>query len=146
MFASNDKMPSYQQLAEQSKIPRSTISDWHQRFKENPEWRPYNQNISCNRRVLDDSNEAEIKQMLEVEYIEKERLLTFDIVKTVICAHVFTDKEPHSDGTLTAPCPNLNFKCSRHYLDNFLHRNGLSNRVCTATRRPQIDPNEVERF
>ena len=31
-------------------------------------------------------------------------------------------------------------------MEDFLHRNSLSNRMCTAERRPDIDPKEVENF
>ena len=139
LFSSHHHMPSYRKLSEESNIPHTTIHSWHLKFKEDPSWRPEKSNMSHNRKIFSAEEETQIKQNLEDEYISKEKSLTFNLVKEIMLKRTFKDMRPHSDGTVSTSQKTLNFKCSRKFMDNFLHRNGLSNRMCTVERKPTID-------
>ena len=102
--------------------------------------------MSHNRKIFSAEEETRIKQNLEGEYISKEKSLTFNLVKEIMLKRTFKYIRPHCDGTVSTSQKTLNFKCSRKFMDNFLYRNGLSNRMCTVERRPTIDENEVNRF
>ena len=127
-------------------MPRTTISGWYKKYQEDEAWRPTAKKRDLNRRIFLPEQEAAIKKHLIDEYISKQKPLTIDTIRTVMFNYVYEDMEPLSDGVVTAPDKNLSFKCSRHFIMNFLRRNGLSNRVCTAERRPQIDPIQVDGF
>ena len=145
-FACSSQPFTYREIAHQSNIPPMTIYGWHKKFKEDQTWRPSHENMSQKRRIFHDEEEAQITCFLEDEYIAKNRLLTYEIVQRVIMNHIIDDMEPHSDGIMTAHSSHLGFKCSRQFIRNFLKRNGLSNRVYVAERRPEVDPKEVEVF
>ena len=145
-FACDSEMPSYRDLEKQSGIPHTTISNWHLKFKQDPTWRPSKRSQSKNRRIFGDSEVEQIAQQLDEEYISRQRPLTFNIFQKVIMDHVLLDMEPHSDGTMSAPPHRVGFKCSRRFMESFLKRNHMSNRVCTAQRRPEIDQTEVDAF
>ena len=145
-FISAPKMESYRVMSAKTGIPFTTIRNWHKKFKTDPSWRPGKTNISHNRRVFNDTQEAEITRQLDDEFISQQRSLTFDMVRKVITSYGLEQIDPHEDGTVSGPSKVIEFKCSRHYMDDFIDRNHLSNRVCTAERRPTIDPIEVNTF
>jgi len=50
------------------------------------------------------------------------------------------------DGTGRTVLPRQRFRCTRHFLTNFLKRNRISYRCTRPSRRPVIDPEEVKVF
>ena len=137
--------PNFRKLGSQYRIPRTTITGWYKQHKIDKTWRPTSLMYE-NRRIFTNKQEAIIKEKLETKYIKEELPLSYETIKSEILDFIGTDIEPLSDGVVAASSHKLDFKCSNQFIKCFLRRNGLSNRVCTAERRPKIDENEVSSF
>lgn len=120
-------------LAEQTNIPRQTLSHWKQSVIRNPLWRPW-----CRTRKLTYFTPEEEKMMadyIKVNYIDKKKIFTnqdFKAYAITVYAQIHCNDENYE---------SLTFKCSNKFIRQFKMRHGFSSRKSHFKRRPIVDPN-----
>jgi hypothetical protein len=117
-----------------TKFPLTTLYSWREAIRTQPTWRPARNHFSLAPRAFPPDVEAIIADFLGVNFISLGRSLTRSVLRPVIPMLVHDLVAQQVLETIL-----LNFKCSSHYLSNFLRRVGLSFMRARPQSRPVID-------
>lgn len=134
---------SFQEIAHITKVPLKTIYRWHTEFRQNADWRPDRAHIFPNRRMFTKAEEKQVADEIADHFLSRHVPVTLDILRSLVLAKY---QEFSQASITTTGHPKRPFKCTRHFLTNFMRRNQLSYRCTRPARRPAIDPIEVERY
>jgi hypothetical protein len=80
-------------------------------------------------------------QYVTNHFLQRHVPVTLEILRTLILAQyqLFLQSAGGDERSVSAR-PRPDFRCTRHFLTNFMKRNRLADRCTRAIRRPVIDP------
>lgn len=122
-------------------IPVSTLARWRQKHAEDSEWRPYNTSVhGLHHRIFSDAQEAAIKEFVFDNYIKPGIIFrNRDFPKIAMQAFLenFGDDDELKD-----------FRCSGHFVRDFMRRQNISLRRAHVKRRPvrNQSPDDIEKW
>jgi hypothetical protein len=118
-------------LADESGVPRTTLSGWKVRHDTDPLWRPWNSEWGQHLRIFTDDEEANMVEFITANYLDHGLLFTDEDFR--VLAIDFYQEKWHDIDWETA-----NFVCSRGFIHDFKERNDLTSRRGHFERRSQV--------
>ena len=120
-------------IAQMSGIPTSTISDWRQKKKKDPNYNPLHKKTNIGKRVFTDQEEEEITEYIIDNIIKQGILFTNEDFKLIIM-DAFNEKYMYEDDYNKIP----KFNASDGFVTDFKNRNNFVSRRLHAARRPLV--------
>ena len=120
-------------IAQMSGIPTSTISDWRQKKKKDPNYNPLHKKTNIGKRVFTDQEEEETTEYIIDNIIKQGILFTNEDFKLIIM-DAFNEKYMYEDDYNKIP----KFNASDGFVTDFKNRNNFVSRRLHAARRPLV--------
>ena len=129
--------PRISKIAQTTGIPDSTLRTWKDKLKQNPSWRPWNNNHGTGHRIFADLEEQAIKDFIVTCFLQPGYVFTNeDFVEIAVNAYLTKYKDKTNFEEMK------DFLVSHQFIHDFKKRNHLSSRTLHSRRRPNVTEEE----
>jgi hypothetical protein len=128
-------------ISQRIKVPQTTLYEWRDRLKEDPNFKPYKQNRSIPHMHLSSEIETELSNYLRDNYVvpgiliifEQAKRLSLNLLSEIVIAQQLNVQY-------------LNHPFSRKWFQGFLDRHHLTFRKVRPSKRPPVNEDQINAF